>query len=250
VATAQGAENRSSRKVNQIVAIGLTSPAWPGNPSANGRLFVSRLRGKPERMVRMRCKFILAAVAFALLAIVSLRAGFGSSPDRGNTVMLGDSITASGFWNDLFPGKAIANRGISGDTIEGIRNRIGGIIQMKPEKVFIMAGINNLLRGSSAEQVFPMYADVVRELRSAGSQVFVESTLLTAANFRPAVNTEVRKPNDKLQKFCSIERACKFIDLNTRLAPDGQLEFSSDGLHLSSAGYEHWRDEIAPNMRE
>jgi lysophospholipase L1-like esterase len=72
--------------------------------------------------------------------------------------MLADSITAFAQWDNIFPGKAIANRGIPGDTIDGIFARLGAVVQMSPRKVFIMAGINDLIRGSSADQVLPIHA--------------------------------------------------------------------------------------------
>jgi lysophospholipase L1-like esterase len=170
---------------------------------------------------------------------------FETFPGRADLVMLGDSITALAQWDDIFPGKAIANRGISGDTIEGILARLQAVIQMKPQKVFIMAGINDLIRGSRAKNVLSVYTDAVRVLRSAGPQVFVQSTLLTAANYAPVINSEVRKLNDGLRKLCSVGHVCTFIDLNARLAPDGYLHLTRDGVHLSPAGYAEWRDEIA-----
>jgi lysophospholipase L1-like esterase len=173
---------------------------------------------------------------------------FEAFPGQADTVMLGDSITALARWNELFPGKGIANRGIGGDTVEGIRARLGAVIKMNPHKVFVMAGINDLLAGSSAEQVFPIYVDTLRALRSAGPQVFVQSTLSTGAKIMPFVNSESRKLNDGLQKFCSDKQVCTFIDLNARLAPNGYLAFTLDGVHLTPAGYAIWRDEIAPAM--
>jgi lysophospholipase L1-like esterase len=175
---------------------------------------------------------------------------FEAFPGRADTVMLGDSITALAPWNGIFVGKSIANRGIPGDTIQGVRARLGTIIQMNPRKVFIMAGINNLIAGFSAEQVLAIYVDAVRVLRSAGPQVFVQSTLLTAANFTPAVNPAVRELNEGLRRFCSDERVCTFVDLNAHLAPDGYLPVTFDGLHLTPAGYARWRDEIASDMAE
>jgi lysophospholipase L1-like esterase len=79
--------------------------------------------------------------------------------------MLGDSLTAFVQWPDLFPDTSIANRGIAGDTIKDIAARIGPIIRMRPERVFIMAAANDLIIGSSPEEVFVIYSDVVSALR-------------------------------------------------------------------------------------
>src|SRR3712207_850541 len=51
-------------------------------------------------------------------------------------LFLGDSISDYCEWSEFFPNKRIKNRGIAGDTTDGILNRIDEVIQSKPEKLF------------------------------------------------------------------------------------------------------------------
>ena len=41
-----------------------------------------------------------------------------------NIVMLGNSLTERGFWAEYFQGKRVLNRGIGGDCISGMINRV------------------------------------------------------------------------------------------------------------------------------
>ena len=60
-------------------------------------------------------------------------------------VFLGDSITeGSQNWNKYFNSKNIANRGISGDTTEGVLARLDEICYYKPLAVFLLIGINDI----------------------------------------------------------------------------------------------------------
>lgn len=55
-----------------------------------------------------------------------------------DVVFIGDSITDSAEWEDLFPSLKIANRGIAGDTTKGVLNRMDTIYSTNAKKAFIM----------------------------------------------------------------------------------------------------------------
>ena len=52
-------------------------------------------------------------------------------------VFIGNSITNGAEWNELFPQKRVKNRGISGDTSEGVFDRLDAIVKGKPAKIFL-----------------------------------------------------------------------------------------------------------------
>ena len=62
-----------------------------------------------------------------------------------NIVMLGNSLTERGFWAEYFQGKRVLNRGIGGDCISGMINRVQPIVDGRPKAIFIMGGANDLL---------------------------------------------------------------------------------------------------------
>jgi len=53
----------------------------------------------------------------------------------GDIAFLGDSLTAGGNWDELFPGLPIRNRGINADTTVGALQRLDGITRGQPKAI-------------------------------------------------------------------------------------------------------------------
>lgn len=92
---------------------------------------------------------------------------FKSYPRDVDVVFVGDSIIEGGNWQDMFPDFVIANRGISGDTTAGVLDRLDGVLNTNPEKVFILVGINDLLNGVSPEDAFSNYQKIIEQIPGA-----------------------------------------------------------------------------------
>lgn len=58
--------------------------------------------------------------------------------DTGKIIFLGNSITAGCDWHELFGNGNIKNRGIGGDIINGVIERIDEVVN--PKKIFLMMG--------------------------------------------------------------------------------------------------------------
>src|SRR5579864_8146786 len=89
-------------------------------------LFAPLMRRLYLRLVAMR------ASQFALLPTTS-----------GRVVFLGDSITDHGAWAEWFPELDAVNRGIGGDTVGGVINRLRTSVH-QPCAVSLMIGTNDL----------------------------------------------------------------------------------------------------------
>jgi hypothetical protein len=86
-----------------------------------------------------------------------------SKQSNKNIVMIGDSITDRGLWCELTNRTDIINRGISGDTISGVLNRLKNL-NPNLQQAFIMIGINDLLRGQSVDYVFGNYKKIKQSI--------------------------------------------------------------------------------------
>ena len=163
-------------------------------------------------------------------------------PARSTTVVLGDSITFGGWWSNNFRGQNMVNKGIPGDGTEGMLGRLGPVLAAKPNKILVLAGINDLLRGRAPQEVATTYRQLLTELSASGSKVYVQSTFYVAPPMPLATNERVAALNTAMRQFCEQSKRCTFLDLNFVLAPAGQLQpgFTVDGLHLNQAGYEAW----------
>ena len=167
-------------------------------------------------------------------------------------VMLGDSITHAGPWKSLFPNTQIINRGISGYSTHDLLREMSSTIALGPGKIFLMIGINDLLRGASVEETFNRYILILNALEKSGAKVFVEATLECAREQCGATVDAVRALNQRL-KNTAQERALTFIDLNPGLTDQtrGLLKlYTTDGLHLTTLAYTYWAKAIANMVRE
>ena len=76
-------------------------------------------------------------------------------------IMLGNSITASCNWSELFNNDKIINRGIGGDTTEGILKRIDFLKNCNPDAVFLLIGANDLSQGKTPDEIISNYGKII-----------------------------------------------------------------------------------------
>lgn len=167
-----------------------------------------------------------------------------------SVVMIGDSITARGEWNDMFPQIKIANRGIGGDRADYILLRMEPIFAVNAKKAFLMVGINDIYRGQTISTIFENYTNIVRQLKKKGIEVYIQSTLECNKSKCGNKLQQVRELNGKLKAYAK-EQNLTYININAQLTTeaDGLLsQFSFDGIHLLGNGYLKWAETLAPYM--
>lgn len=163
-------------------------------------------------------------------------------PGKYDYVMLGDSITKSGRWNNLIPGYSIGNRGISGDDTAGMLDRITDVERTGAKIVFIMAGTNDITRKVKPEDVARNIILMTNKMKEKGITVVIQSTILSGEEKKyknPSINTI----NNILNDF-SKKTATPYLDLNSSLSQNGMLkkEYTVDSTHLNAAGYKAWSE--------
>jgi lysophospholipase L1-like esterase len=167
-------------------------------------------------------------------------------------VMLGDSITEGVAWNELLGIPDVANRGIGGDTTEGILNRLENIYAINPQFCFIMAGINDIGHNISVDIITENMEKIITGLENKGITVIIQSTLYVAKNNKEweKTNAQVKQLNMWFEKYCNDKKNL-YLDLNGILSADNALksEYTYDGVHLLGIGYKCWRDLILPIIR-
>lgn len=177
-------------------------------------------------------------------------AHFRSLPDQENEIIfLGDSITDSGEWSELFPNYRTKNRGISSDITFGVLARLDEVTLAKPEKVFILIGVNDIARNIPTAVILKNYTNIIHRIKaeSPNTQIFVQS-LFPTNNYYMEFKGHQNKGdriialNKELKKLASTENL-QFIDLYSHFADkDGKLplDYTHDGLHLNGAAYIKW----------
>jgi lysophospholipase L1-like esterase len=168
---------------------------------------------------------------------------------QGKTVFLGNSITEGGNWKKLLKDSTVINRGISGDNTFGVIARIDEIIKLKPSRLFILIGTNDLSKSIPDEVVIENIFSIVSRIKagSPNTKIFVQSILPvneTVEKFPTQFNNEshILIINDQLSHYAERLRYT-YVDLyNKFLDEQGKLKasYTFDGLHLNASGYQHW----------
>ena len=183
-------------------------------------------------------------------------AAANNRPER-LTILVGDSLS---LW---FPSKLLPwdrnwlNQGISGETTVGLLKRLYLFDSTRPETIFVMIGINDLLHGVDNRIIIANQRRIISQLRTVhpGSQIVVQSILPhsgESANWEgrdrllQLSNSRIRKVNRSLKALADAEGAF-YLNLYP-LFTDAQgflrSELSTDGLHLNDEGYQVWSTAI------
>jgi lysophospholipase L1-like esterase len=178
-------------------------------------------------------------------------AEFKANPlEFGDLVFIGNSITEQGEdWRLKVNNPKARNRGIAGDTSDGMIARLNEITFYKPEKLFLLIGINDLFHNPNAfEKIHENILKIVDEINSESpnTQIFVQTVLpTTTENLIPII-----KELNTLLENSAVGKPFAFINLHQRFVLlDGKMnmDFSTDGVHLNEKGYKIW-SEIIKNI--
>lgn len=164
--------------------------------------------------------------------------------EKYETMMLGDSITDEGQWDELLNNSKVQNRGISGDTTDGVLDRLNSVSK-GIKQVFIMIGVNDIMRGKEAHEVYANYLKIIQTFKDKNIKVHIQSTLYIGETRMANFNPKIEELNKKLEKYAN-ENQIPFINLNPIFAPQKVLkkEFTSDDLHLNGTAYKLWTEQI------
>jgi lysophospholipase L1-like esterase len=159
-------------------------------------------------------------------------------------VFLGDSLTYRNRWSDVLPEYDVHNLGMDGDTTQDVLARINQIQPIKPDKIFLQIGINDLLSIDdilTAEDVknhacllaiARSHKDICLKLQLSFPKcsLYLCSLLPTSCLYdsQGRVNEHIRLCNRMIEQSASDMNA-PFIDLYSPLADEkGELAKAYD----------------------
>ncbi|MCD4696811.1 MAG: sialate O-acetylesterase [Bacteroidales bacterium] len=174
--------------------------------------------------------------------------------DSNDIIFLGNSITSTFPVVEFLPRYPLKNRGIWGNTTQDVLGRLDEITDGRPEKVFIMIGINDLVNGVFKNKLIENYKLILNKInkQSPETKIYIQSILPVSkhASFHFTgnyllLNEDVAEVNDAL-KVIAEKRGFIYIDLFIGFITDGELnpEYSWDGLHINAKGYKLWFEQI------
>jgi len=170
------------------------------------------------------------------------------APDR--VVFLGDSITEGGLWDEWFADLPTLNRGIGGDTVGGVLERLDSSVHA-PRAVSLLIGTNDLAGLGRSHRV----DDIARQIDTLLSsiRVIAPDAPLLVHGVMPrskSLADEIQQLNVRIEQLAA-QHSAEFIDLWPALVgPDRALrkDLTGDGVHLNGAGYRTWIDILRPHL--
>ncbi len=194
---------------------------------------------------------------------------------ENQTVQYGETVFAGSSLMEMFPinkllkehndSSIIYNRGIggfvSGELLEAIDVCI---LDLKPSKVFINIGTNDLSRESiSIDSLMDHYDKIITQIENALPGVTTYLMAYYPVNYEAAAenlkaclrirtNEKLRAANAQVEKLAQ-KHGQRYIDLNKNLTDEqGRLkaEYTIEGLHINEDGYRAIYDDIMAYVRE
>jgi lysophospholipase L1-like esterase len=144
----------------------------------------------------------------------------------------------------------VLNRGVNGERSDQIRERVRrDVVDAHPAVVVVIAGVNDIYQGRSAESV-------ERELQAIYSAARAEKIAIVAGTIVPFnvatadQNARMREVNDWIRTYAAAHEAdVVFCDTRAAVAAPGQpdrLLSSPDDLHPSPDGYKRMAAALEP----
>ena len=203
--------------------------------------------------VKRRACLLLAAICLCLLAgCARLASALKPAPDC-DVLFYGDSLTAGGNFDEFFPDLRVVNLGVNGATLEDLTEWVPQVSDRHPEKIFVMAGGNNLYAGN-VEECTELFRGLLDALREACpyAEIFVESMLpldKAIASKADCPNRVIRDFNGRLEALAA-EYGMPYLDIYPAYLDRGGLNsaLTEDGIHLKDDAFGPWAEIVRPYL--
>lgn len=181
---------------------------------------------------------------------------------EGQIVFIGDSITDGYHLNNHYNDLPLAtyNRGIGGDTTTGVIARLKtSLFDIKPAKVVMLIGINDINGGRTNDEIMTNYKTIIEGIQTnlPATQIICQSVLPMDARVTawgidlPNAIETIKDLNARIKTYVE-SKGILFVDLFTHFKDENdQLipSYSYDGLHPNAAGYEVWTSVLKPLLQ-
>lgn len=170
---------------------------------------------------------------------------------KADVCFLGNSLTFhSDFQND-YPELKIINLGYSGDGLKGMIARHKQVSAVHPDKVFIMAGCNDIgKKWISMTKFKDLYNQLIDSLQlsTPGATIYLQSILPVNHELRPRLypTSLINEANSIIEEI-AIQRSLTYIDLFSLYADENyelDKRLTTDGQHLKPSAYNIWSEAI------
>ena len=142
------------------------------------------------------------------------------------------------------------NRGVNGERSDQIRERFDRDVLARrvPRSSIIIAGVNDVYQGRSAESVRRNFREIYERAANAHVTV-VAGSIIPYNTASPDQNARMREINAWIRRIADQEPGIWFCDTRGAVAAPANpdlLASSPDGLHPDVAGYRRMAEALRP----
>lgn len=170
------------------------------------------------------------------------------SPIEAPPAGRGNAESQYGFWTmKLHPEWRVLNRGINGQRSDQILARFGrDVSEEDPDVVIILAGVNDIFQGRSAESVEQNLVAMYQRAMSEG----IRTVAATILPYNIAGRIEIERMGQVNSWVAAKSRDMELLFCDTSKvvsdpADRGRLASTPDGLHPDVAGYRKMGEALA-----
>jgi lysophospholipase L1-like esterase len=146
----------------------------------------------------------------------------------------------------------VLNRGVNGERSDEIRARFErDVVSTRADVVVIIAGVNDIYQGRSADVVQRELEAMYDAARTARVPV-VAGTILPFNTATPDQNARMRTVNSWIRRYTEAHRDVVYCDTRAATASPDKPDFlasSPDELHPSADGYRQMATALDPAIR-
>lgn len=202
--------------------------------------------------------YILAAVLALTVPVSASNENLEASSEiQYPVVFLGDSLTEGLALYGFFPDAV--HKGINSLNTISAKEHISEISMLKPSRLFILLGINDLWDGEMPhENILNNYREIIGKFKEGtpGTHIHIQAVFPVTAyamENNPAISNEIINTFNARLKTLALETGVEFIDTNSPLKDEnGNMfpQYSLDGVHLLYEYYHIWTELLDSYMKD
>ena len=170
--------------------------------------------------------------------------------DSPQIIMIGNSLIRQGKWTELLNREDVINRGISGDNLPCMCERLKYLEGKKAKIWFIEGGINDL-PWRRPDSLFENYKSIIEFAKKENAIPVINLVLYLSPKAGSKfpwradyhyINNLAKELNTMLIDY-AVSNNIDHIDLNRIIADKQHVlkdEYTTDGVHLTQSGYKEW----------
>lgn len=166
-----------------------------------------------------------------------------------DVAFLGDSLTDGYDLKKYYPQYAVSNRGIGGDTTHGLEQRLKtSLYDLQPKVAVMLIGANNM------DSMFDNYESILQGFKDNVPNTKIILLSLTSMSGEWGKKNQLAAYSNVKIKLFAEKYSFEYVDLYSALInlDSGEIfpEYTTDGGHLTPAGYEVLTREITPVIQK